>query len=59
MGMLSAVVFLVGDADGSGANVEVAMLVIGALREVEIELELDVDRIWRKKVVEVVRVRKL
>ena len=33
----------VGDADGSGANIEVAMLVVAALGLVWVEMELDVD----------------
>ena len=33
----------VGDANGCGANIEVAMLVVAALRLVRIEMELDVN----------------
>ena len=39
----TAIVFAVGDANGSGADVEVAMLVITLVRRLSVELQLDVD----------------
>ena len=47
-------VFAVGNTDGCGANIEVAMLVVAALGLVGIEVELDVNGIWGKEVVVVV-----
>ena len=35
----------VGDANGGGADIEVAMLVVAALGWVRVEVELDVDRV--------------
>ena len=45
-----------GDANSCGANIEVAMLMVAALRLVGIEVELDVDGIGREEVVVVVGV---
>ena len=53
----TAIVFSVGDANGCGSNVEVAMLVVATMRFEDVELELDVDRVGRDKVVVVVSVR--
>ena len=45
------------DANGGGADIEVAMLVVAALGWVRVEVELDVDRVRREEVVVVVSVR--
>ena len=39
----TSIVLSVGDADGRGANVEVAMLMITAVRGLNVDLEFDVD----------------
>ena len=43
-----------GNANGCGANIEVAMLMVAALRLVRIEVELDVNGIGGEEVVVVV-----
>ena len=53
----TTIVFSVGDANGCGANVEMAMLVVTTVRFMDVELELDVDRVGGEKVVVVVSVR--
>ena len=50
----TAVVFAVGNANGCGAHIEVAMLMVAALRLVRIEVELDVNGIGGEEVVVVV-----
>ena len=49
--------FPVWDADASGADVEMAVLVVAALRGGGVEVEFDIHCIGRKKVVVVVSVR--
>ena len=51
------VVFPVWDADASGADVEMAVLVVAALWGGGVEVEFDIHCIGRKKVVVVVSVR--
>ena len=46
--------FAVGNANGCGAHIEVAMLMVAALRLVRIEVELDVNGIGGEEVVVVV-----
>ena len=48
--------FAVGNANGCGANIEVAMLMVAALGLVGIEVELDVNGIWGEEVVVMVGV---
>ena len=47
-----------GYADGCGADIEVAMLVVAALWWVRVEVEFDIDRIVGKKVVVVISIGK-
>ena len=49
--------FPVWDADASGADIEMAMLVVAALWGGGVEVEFDIHCIGRKKVVVVVSVR--
>ena len=50
--------FPVGDADAGGADIEVAMLMVTALRWEGVEIELDVNRVGGEKVVIMVCVGK-